>query len=102
MADEFLAPLNAEQRLPPLDEIARELCAVNSYTCERSAAGQATFRFCRQERRRHWPEDFILTHRGGDLLLTVHAATRSERETLLRNLESTLNRHGVALSFKEV
>jgi hypothetical protein len=51
--------------------------------------------------REHWPEDAEVVFGGGRILVTVHSASRQEREYLIRLLERTLSEAGCAAKFVE-
>src|SRR2546426_8947704 len=93
MADEFVANVGSEGCLS-LEKLGSTLCLTNRYIIERGSQTEIALRFSSKERRPDWPEDFTLTCEVPTLLLTVHAATRQEREQIIRDVESVLRYSG--------
>jgi hypothetical protein len=101
MADEYIANLNIG-RQPILDKIGRELSLTGHYIIERCVQDELALRFSNRDRRPDWPEDFTLNYDGQALFLTVHAASKQERDKLIQDVESVLKFYGILTSFETV
>jgi hypothetical protein len=101
MADEYIANLNVGSQ-PVLDKIGRELSLTGRYVIERCVQDEVALRFSNRDRRPDWPEDAILNYDGQALFLTIHAASKLERDKLIQDVESVLKVYGMLVSFETI
>ena len=101
MADEFSALISCQSK-PSLDVIAEVIGANKTYICERKSADEIAFRFSDHAGRNDWPEDFALNYKGSSLILTIHQATKHQRERIVGDIESAFGSRSISVEFQAI
>ena len=102
MAEEYIANISGAAPFS-LEAIGKQLSQSGLYEIEEMSSEEIKLRYSGQPRRDSWPEDVTISWHEGGLLVSAHAGSTQQVQSLLRNVRSAVTKYcGYDADFDEV